>query len=241
MPISSRHLRALLRDVDDQHRDGMRTMAADVAELHHGEGAKVMGPSRRTFLKGLGLGSGVAIGAAVLPMRQLLAPVLRAGQALDDATIAAFAESVELAAVAAYMAAAGSGKVTTPAVGEAATLFAGHHTEHAAAFAAAAGDRATGKANAALVAELGPVLMNAADEAALLEIAYTVENAAAATYLFALGALTSAAALSLTASILPVESQHAVVLGTVLGKPLTDLVPGFQNEDGFLDPAKYAL
>lgn len=241
MRISSRHRRALLRDVDDQHRVGMRTMAVDIAELHHGEGAKVMGPSRRTFLKGLGLGTGVAIGATVLPMRQLLAPVLRSGQALDDATIAAFAESVELAAVAAYTAAAGSGKVTTAAVGEAAAVFAGHHTEHAAAFGAAAGDKATGSANAALVAELGPVITSAADEAAILEIAYTVENAAAATYLFALGALTSAEALSLTASILPVESQHAVVLGTVLGKPLTDLVPAFQNEDGFVDPAKYPL
>jgi hypothetical protein len=172
-------------------------------------------------------------------MTRLFTPAF--AQSLDDATIAAFAESVELAAVAAYEAAAGSGKVTTPAVVEAATMFAGHHSEHGAAFGGAAGDKATGMANAALLAELGPQLEAAPDETAILELAYTVENAAAATYMFALGALTTAAALQLTASILPVESQHAVVLGQVLGKPATEFVPSFETDTAAIKPDKYPL
>ena len=74
-------------------------------------------------------------------------------------------------------------------------------------------------------------------------LANGLENAAAATYLFALGALTSKAALQLTASILPVESQHAVVLGTVLGKAPTDktYLPSFQTQDGAVTPDEFPI
>jgi hypothetical protein len=125
----------------------------------------------------------------------------------------------------------------------AATTFAGHHTEHAAAFGAAAGSAATGKANQPLLDALTPQLTAAADENAVLEIAYGLENAAAATYLYALGALTSKVALQLTASILPVEGQHAVVLGTVLGKAATDktFLPSFQTQDGAATPDKFPI
>jgi hypothetical protein len=196
--------------------------------------------SRRTVLgRAAVAGTAIAVGSQLVPVTRLFTPAF--GQQLDDATIAAFAESVELAAVAAYQAAAASGKVTTPAVADAATLFASHHKEHGAAFGGAAGDKATGKANAALLAALTPQLNAAADENAVLELAYGLENAAAATYLFALGALTSPAALQLTASILPVEGQHAVVLGQVLGKPATDYVPKFESDETALKPDKYPL
>ncbi len=164
----------------------------------------------------------------------------RAG-GLDDGAIAAFAESVELAAVAAYTAAAKSGLVTTKAVLDAATAFAGHHQEHAAAFGAAAGAAATKKANPKLLEAVGAQLAAAKDEMAILEIAYGLENAAAATYLFALGALTSKGALQLTASILPVEAQHAVVLGTVLGKKATDIFPSFETQSAAVDPSKFPV
>ena len=81
----------------------------------------------------------------------------------------------------------------------------------------------------------------AADEKAILKIAYDLENAAAATYLFALGALTSKAALQLTASILPVEAQHAVVLGSVLGLKLADIIPSFQTTTGAVNPTDYPV
>src|SRR4051794_12956580 len=219
----------------------MDTMAADVAELHHGEGKRLRASARPSLLAGAGLGGAViAIGSMLVPVGRLVGV---AGAQTGDAGIAAFAESVELAAVAAYMAAAQSGKVTTPAVLQAATTFAGHHQEHGAAFGAAAGSASTKKANQKLLDMVAPQIQAAADQNAVLEIAYGLENAAAATYLFALGALTSKAALKLTASILPVESQHAVVLGTVLGKPPTDttFLPSFQTQDGAVTPDKFPI
>jgi len=117
----------MVRAVDELHRDGMDSMASDIAELHQGEGARLMGPTRQQLARGIGLGgAAVALGAAMVPLSQLFTPAYaQAG----DAGLAAFAQSVELAAVEAYKAAAASGKVTTPAVLEAATTFAGHHTE----------------------------------------------------------------------------------------------------------------
>jgi hypothetical protein len=238
--ISERELARLVRDVDDSHREGMATMAADIVELHHGEGARLRRGPQRTLVRAAGLGGAVAIGSVLVPMGRLIGV---ANAQSGDAGVAAFAESVELAAVAAYMAAAQSGKVTTKAVLDAATTFAGHHKEHGAAFGGAAGSAATGKANQKLLDAVGPQLQAAGDENAVLEVAYSLENAAAATYLFALGALTSKAALQLTASILPVESQHAIVLGTVLGKPATDktYLPPFQTEDGAATPDEFPI
>ena len=241
MEITERELDQLVRAVDETHREGMETMAADVAELHQGEGRRLRDSARPSLLTGAALGGAViAIGSMLVPVGRLVGV---AGAQTGDAGVAAFAESVELAAVAAYMAAAQSGKVATPAVLQAATTFAGHHQEHAAAFGAAAGSASTKKANQKLVDMIAPQIQAAADEKAVLEIAYGLENAAAATYLFALGALTSKAALQLTASILPVESQHAVVLGTVLGKPATDetFLPSFQTQDGAVTPDQFPI
>ncbi len=238
--ISEHELHRMVTDVDDQHRDGMRDMADNVAELHQGEGRRVMAGSRRRFLQGAGLGGLVlSVGPALLPVSRLWSPAF--AQESGDAGIAAFAESVELAAVQAYMAAAEGGKVTTPAVVEAATTFAGHHEEHAGAFGGAAGDAATGQPNPGLLDEVGGQLEGAAGENAVLEIAYSLENAAAATYLFALGALESTEALQLTASILPVESQHAVVLSTVLGKPTAEYVPSFETQDAAVKPDAFPI
>jgi hypothetical protein len=239
--ITERELDRLVRAVDETHREGMETMATDVAELHHGEGRRIRGSARPSRLAGAGLGGAViALGSMLVPVGRLVG--VAGAQAGDDG-IAAFAESVELAAVAAYTAAAKSGKVTTPAVLQAATTFAGHHQEHGAAFGAAAGSASTKKANQKLVDMVAPQIQAAADEKAVLEIAYGLENAAAATYLFALGALTSKAALQLTASILPVEAQHAVVLGTVLGKAPTDktFLPSFQTQDGAVTPDQFPI
>lgn len=226
MEISERQLRRLTVDVDEQHRDGMATMHRDIAELHAETRA------HRRSLRPLGA---LAIGTSVLSFRSLLPA---GAQELTDGDIAVFAESLELAAVEAYVAAAGSGKLEA-AVVEVGTTFAGHHAEHAKAFAGAAGGKATGKPNPKLLEAVGGQLGAAADQAAVLAIAYDLENAAAATYLFALGALRSEAALALTASILPVESQHAVVLGTALGRPATEYVPSFETQDKAVDPAEF--
>ena len=78
----------------------------------------------------------------------------------------------------------------------------------------------------------------------MLGVAFDLENAAAATYGLALGALVGTNAAALVASIQPIEARHAVVLGDVLGKPLNVQVPEFQPSDtkgGAIDPASYPL
>jgi hypothetical protein len=232
-------------EVDDLHHEGMRTMGSDVLELHAETRKALGGTSRRQFLVRSGLtAAAVTIGSVTLPMSSLFSPVF--GQTLDDASIAAFAASVEYAAVKAYTVAAGTGKVTGPAL-DAAKIFLQHHQQHGDAFAGASGGKATKNPNTTLVNTLGPAITNAANQAAILTIAYGVENAAAATYLFALQALKDPGAQKLTASILPVEAGHAVVLGNALGYTPADdgtrsaalkLIPSFQTQDGFVDPSK---
>lgn len=239
MEISEQSLRALTRSVDDTHRSGMASMRSDIADLHNEMGPGRTPHSRRQFMARIAATSAViVVGSQIIPVKRLLPASFGAD---GDAGIAAFAQSVELAAVAAYTAAGASGKVKTPAVVTAATTFAGHHKEHAAAFGAAAGSAAVTQPNPKLLAAVGGQLTGAADEKAILKIAYDLENAAASTYLFALGALTSTAALALTASILPVESQHAVVLGQVLGLAATDYIPKFETVTAAVKPADYPV
>src|SRR4051812_39380517 len=117
MEIDNDALGQLVAEVDELHHEGMRSMSEQIAELLRGEGrrlrrrtddtSQVAGASRRRFLRGAGTatlsGIVVSLGAAVLPIEQLL-PAAGAADApapLDDPTIAAFAESLELAAAAA--------------------------------------------------------------------------------------------------------------------------------------------
>jgi hypothetical protein len=243
MEISEKELLRDVREVDDMHREGMETMADDIAELHSGEGRSLMDASRRRLLKKAGIGGVLTIGAVTIPLVSLMTAAYAQTASSSDLGIAAFAESVELAAVAAYTAAAQTGKITG-AVLTIAETFAMHHKAHAAAFGSFAGDASKAVANPGLVAAIGPQIKAAASETALLQIAYGLENAAASTYLFAIGALESPAALKLTASILPVESQHATVLGHALGEPLGDtgtFIPAFLNTSAALSPTKYPI
>jgi hypothetical protein len=243
MEISERSLRQMVREVDDLHREGMKTIADDIAALHTGAAERLRDSSRRRFLRDAGAGSlALVVGSALVPIGGLVSAA--SAQTLDDPTIAKFAESVELAAVAAYTAAAASGKIHTPAVMTAVTTFAGHHADHAKAFGSFVGDTATATPNPGVLQSVGDQIREAPDEKAILAVAYSTENAAAATYLFAIGALTSAAALAATASIMPVEAQHAAVIGYVLGKdPKNDLdfLPPFQTPDQAIQPSKYPV
>lgn len=243
MEISHRELRAMAADVDDMHHEAMKTFKEETAELHLASARS----SRRSFLAGAGLaGAALVAGPVFAPSSRLLA---RAGaQGVTDVDVAVFAESVELAAVAAYGMAAGVLSAGTKPVGE---MFAKHHQDHAAAFAALTGGKATGKANAALVTALTPALSAIKDEKAALDFAFTLENQAAETYAFALTVLAVPDAIKGTATILPVESAHAGVLGAALAKDLAAMFPtgGFitaQVGDGSdikkgLDPAKFPV
>src|SRR5205814_9260448 len=78
-----------------------------------------------------------AIGTAVLPMLDLIAPAAAqtaTDEAPTDVSIVAFAESVEQALFVSYSEAATLGPASAAAVKVALTTFAGHHQQHGASF-----------------------------------------------------------------------------------------------------------
>jgi rubrerythrin len=192
MHLSSRALRRLAADVDEFHHQQMKTFKEESADLH----LDAVRSSRRGLLV--------------------------AALSLDDQSIAGYAQSVELAAVAAYTAAAPVLATATKPVAE---LFMSHHQQHADAFGAVAGDKKATGPNQKLVAALTPTLQGIKDEMAALEFAYTLENQAAYTYAAALTLLQDPKYAAATATILPIEAQHAVVLGLALGKSVPDVFP----------------
>lgn len=251
MQISPRQLRQMAEDVDDQHRDAMRTFREETAELHLGAARA----SRRSFVKRAGLagvgGSLLAVGAGPAQLLRRAA----AQDALTDTQIAGYAQSVELAAVAAYTAAA---PALTGDVLAVAQLFLGHHQEHADAFGAVAGGDARPEANEKLVAAVMPTLDAVGAGVAegrdmttdVLQFAKLVENQAAYTYAAALTLLTDAAYAAATSTILPIEAQHGTVLALALGEGPDDWFPtgafeaaalgdGTDPKAGF-DPAVFA-
>jgi hypothetical protein len=256
--ISAQQLRQMASDVDDMHHEAMRDFGEQVSEAHLS-----VARGRRSFLRKAGIaGAGGAaltvFGGSLLPSFGSLVGV-SAAQGLTDTVIAGYAQSVELAAVAAYTAAAPALKGDPLAV---ATLFAGHHQQHADAFGKVAGKDARPDANPKLVAAVTPTLETVAAGVAdgkagtpaltnaVLEFARVLENQAAYTYAAALTLLQSADYAQATSTILPIEAQHATVLAIALGKGFDDMFPTGAFEaaafgDGTdpkagLDPAVFA-
>ncbi len=256
MQISAKELRHLASAVDDAHHEAMQTFREEAAELHLDASR-----SRRTFLKRAGIaGAGGALlttGGALVPFSRLAG--VASAQGLTDTVIAGYAQSVELAAVAAYEAAAPALQGDPLSVAQ---LFLGHHQEHADAFGAVAGTDARPEANPKVVAAVMPTLETVAAAVAdgqagsegltgsVLEFARVLENQAAYTYAAALTLLQDAAFSAATSTILPIEAQHATVLAIALGKGPEDLFPtgAFESAslgDGTdpkagLDPAVFA-
>ena len=235
-------LRRLLREVDDEHRDTMQTVTDELTSAAHAA-------SRRAFL-----GGSLAIGGAAAAVFGPLAGAAAAADATTTTTAApkqpqaadlpllAFAQSLELAAVQVYVAAAATGKLA-PGVVAVATTFGRHHREHAQAIAGLAGKAATGVANPKLVKEYGAKVAAAKSQDDLLTIAFQLETAAASTYAYALTAILGTNPAATIASIQPIEARHAVVLGQALGRPLIDLAPSFESNAlrDAIDPTKYPV
>ncbi len=238
MEISERSLRQMVREVDDLHREGMKTVRDEIAARHAGVA------SRRRFLRGAGAGLALAIGGTAATVGGLASPAAAAAAPppLTDPQLAKFAESIELALVAVYNLALNGGKLHTPSVVAMATAFLSHHTDHAKAFDGFANDTATAQANPGVLAAVGDEVREAPDETHVLSTLFDTENAAAGTYLYIIGVLSGAQVLTTTASVLPVEAQHAAALGYVLGKdPDTDpdYMPPFQTTDDEVTPATF--
>ncbi len=240
-------LRRLARDVDEQHRTAMKTFADEVHATHLGDQPK--GTTRRDLLRtgavvtvaGTAIAFGPLAGAAVAATTgttTTTTPPVAPNDA--DLTLLGFAQSVELVAVAAYEAAIAAGKLADD-VKAVASAFADHHREHAAAFSAISGKAAPGRPNTTLLASYAPKFAAATDQNALLILAFEVETATAATYLGFLGQLKGTRGAGLTASIQPIESAHAVVLGQTLGLDQAKYLPSFETTDAAFDPAKYPL
>jgi hypothetical protein len=243
--------------VDEQHRASMADMTDRLAEVHFGTDP-ALASGRRGFLRRAATGGAIAFGATLVPVSRIGAafaqeaptPISAAPEVSDDVTLAVFATSVELAAVAAYEAAGASADLDAGAKSTA-QLFGGHHSEHAAALTQLLTDNGYAEevtANAALLAVFAPRIQGAADQAALAQVLYDLEDGAASTYLFAMGAFESAAIAGAAATILPVEAQHAVAWSLLIEPDLTawagnitTYVPPVQTVDAALTPAQFPV
>ena len=96
------------------------------------------------------------------------------------------------------------------------------HKDHAAAWNAiisSAGQPAiTGVDSTVKTAVVDPALVKVKDVAGLATLALTLEEVAAATYLESIGLIKDPGGIKTSASIQPVEMQHAAILNFVLGK-----------------------
>lgn len=256
--VSAKALRRMADHVDEQHRSAMVDLPEVLHDVHFGETSRATAASRRAFLRRAGAtGLAVSIGGAMVPVAGLI-PGASAQSAEDegegstavpegDVELALFAASVERAAVAAYEAAVAR-RLLDPPIEQVARLFARHHGDHAGAFETLLELEAPSAANPTLLELFAPQIEDASDQDQLLTVAFTLEQAAAATYQLAMGLLESTAAAAAVATIEPIEAQHAVVLAQVLDLPLDvepddpdNWMPTLQTDDAALSPEEYPV
>jgi hypothetical protein len=156
----------------------------------------------------------------------------------SDTDAAAFAAGVELAAITLYRQAVGNPQLGEEAI-SVCNQFMRHHGDHAASFNDLLDQPIAGDGNASILAMYRPLLDGARNERAILDVAHGLEEMMAATHLDALGILTDSTAAASTATIQGVECQHAVVLGTILGRPLEKLCPDFDQVRDAFDPGTF--
>jgi Ferritin-like domain len=145
-----------------------------------------------------------------------------------DLVLARTAASLEKLAVDTYGAA--GGLITTPAVLAAATMFAGHHQMHLDALngviTGAGGTAITQMNQAVYDALVKPAIDAAKTETDAVNLALALEEAAAQTYVFAGGALSTPALRSTIMTIGGVEARHAAVLRmAALGQSPLEVFP----------------
>ncbi len=237
LQISERELVVMTNDLDEMHHETMPKMYEAVAEWaevgrERMREAGAGNVSRRGFL----VGSGVALGGVVLAAcssssksgtasgTTTTAP---AGGANNDIKIAALATALENLAVATYQAgieAATSGKLgkVPPAVVTFAKTAQQQHKDHAAAWNAiiksAGQPEVTGVDTTVKTGVVDPAFAQVKDVPGLAKLALSLENVAAATYLESIPLLRDSGGIKTSASIHPVEMQHAAILAFVLGQ-----------------------
>jgi hypothetical protein len=240
MPMSMR-IRRLVDEVDEQHHEGMRTIREDLAEHEAGVA------SRRSFVRTLGVGA-VVVGAATaagVAVASGAAAVEAGGDAPElsegDVQLVAFSQSLELAATEAYVAAIAT-KLLDPETEETARSFERHHRDHAQVMGALLPEGQTVTSpNPTLLSSLVSPIQDATAVAAVLSVLFGLEQRLAATYLRSMGLAESWLVAGPIASILPINSQQAVVMGRLAGEPESAWLPARGTTDGAFDPASFPI
>ena len=219
--------------------DALRQIVGGGTKMSTDEKAALLGvpsPGRRNFFK---VGGVTLMGAAVLAACGDDDSASSGDDSTDDAPtpdgsmdlpLARTAASLEKLAVDTYTTAAGSGLVTTAAIGDAAMLFLEHHQAHLdalnGAIRNAGGTEVTEQNTAVFDALVKPALEAATKEADVVQLALDLELAAAQTYAFAGGQLSVPALRSTIMTIGGIEARHAVVLQMAAqGKTPLDVFP----------------
>ena len=262
--MSNDELNRQLRDVDaDQRaadrpwRETLKRVFDPSSHIPTSDKARLLGvPERRQFLK---IGGATMLGAAVLAAcgsstsnskstsSTAVGNSSSSAGAVDDLTLARTAASLEALAIATYQTAAGSGKVTTPAVVKIATVYMDHHKQHLDALngvITSAGGKAITDPNAAVKAALVDPVVNDPnlDEAKIVKLAYDLEGAAAQTYTFAAGALSTPQLRSTIMTIGGIEARHQAIIGMTMKTMPTALFPAsFEKADNPLAAINGAL
>lgn len=252
-------LHKLTENVDRQHRASMAGVHSEFEAAHFGVDDSDKVASRRQFLRRAGT-TAVVVGAVAVPLSGIASAAWAQGDGMgsaqdadtgsgsgascatdpvemtvSDEQIVTFAESVERAAVAAYLLVLEQPVMGT-AASESSRIFASHHGDHAEALRCLLGGPEQA-ANEALVSALVPQITEARTENALIELLLQIETGIAATYFAALGSLQTPAVAGAASTILPVEAQHEVVWSQYLGLAVATYVPAFQTGDGAFSPA----
>ena len=247
--LNSTEIHRELRAVDrlntsamPQWRSSLQRLFSDET-LSTNERAHVLGvpsPNRRDLFK---MGGITVLGAALLAAcgsdedskhsgtdaATTVTPTTAAVAPNMDLVLARTAASLEKLAVDTYGTAAGL--ITTPAVLAAATMFLGHHQMHLDALngviTGAGGTAVTEMNQAVYDALIAPALATASTEADAVNIALALEEAAAQTYAYAGGALSTPGLRSTIMTIGGVEARHAAVLRmAALAQSPLEVFPG---------------
>jgi hypothetical protein len=230
MAISEHELTVMTGDLEQIHNDvGMPAMNKAIDEW-----TERSRTSRRGFLIGAGAVAGGALLAACSSGSSSSTTTSGAGgggttssnKLTGDLAVAALATSLENLAVAAYgdvLTAATAGKLGTvpPAVAMFATTVKGQHAQHAQAWNSAivaAGHPAVTTTDPVLTPVITADLKKVTNVTGAAKLALQLEDAAAATYQSAIGAVKAMSSVQVAASIQPVEMQHAAILNFVLGQ-----------------------
>jgi rubrerythrin len=181
-------------------------------------------------------GSATTAGGATTMAPSTMAPATtmaptttaKGGGAAQDVVLARTAASLEKLAVDTYGAAAAL--LTTKAIKDAATMFADHHQMHLDALngviTGAGGKAVTAMNQAVYDALVKPAVDAAKTETDAVNLAVKLEEAAAQTYVFAGGALSTPALRSTIMTIGGVEARHAAVLRmAALGQSPLEVFP----------------